>query len=360
MIKASGVELLAFSQDGNRLWVFSPGGSDYFVSYPGVGIDGNVHVVTDDGNLFEIDTSGNVVSTYPSYFVNPYGSGVSLGRDRSRYYGTHDGFLAIGPDNTEIWQHSAGASAYYSPVIGLYDEIFFIEEHDYSPRCALVTHCFFLRKLDTAGNLVWSFEQPLTEYIGGGVSPSLGADGTLYFGFNSTFYAINPDGSEKWRFDAGDYIFGSPAIGGDGSVYFTADGRLFAVGASNVAYANSPWPRGEGRDNRNTARAVNQHPRGLIDTPSSDITIGVGQSLSFSATILDEYPEDAEILWDFDGQATNSTVEDPGEITFSSIGTYTVSLQVTDSIGLSDPDPPGVVVTVTAELPALIHSDGFE
>src|SRR5207248_2658643 len=39
--------------------------------------------------------------------------------------------------------------------------------------------------------------------IGSAVSPTIGPDGTIYAGAdNSNFYAINPDGSMKWMYEA--------------------------------------------------------------------------------------------------------------------------------------------------------------
>jgi outer membrane protein assembly factor BamB len=63
-------------------------------------------------------------------------------------------------------------------------------------------------------------------------SPALAADGTVYVGAkDSTLYAINADGTEKWHFLADDWIRSSPTIGVDGTVYFGSyDKRLYAVG----------------------------------------------------------------------------------------------------------------------------------
>ncbi|MFQ5740798.1 MAG: PQQ-binding-like beta-propeller repeat protein [Acidobacteriota bacterium] len=47
---------------------------------------------------------------------------------------------------------------------------------------------------------------------------------------DSQLHAINPDGTRKWVFGAGGYVFSSPAIGPDGVVYFGSTGdKLFAV-----------------------------------------------------------------------------------------------------------------------------------
>src|SRR5439155_392791 len=52
--------------------------------------------------------------------------------------------------------------------------------------------------------------------------------------------------------------------------------------------------------------------------------------------------------WNFGGGAPNSTLEDPGAVTFATAGTYTVSFTVTDSLGLADPTPATRLITVNA------------
>src|SRR3989338_4642613 len=88
------------------------------------------------------------------------------------------------------------------------------------------------------GTVKWTFE------TGAGIesSPAIGSDGTIYVGsHDSKLYAINPDGTEKWRFDAGDPIYderhdiwkgisSSPAIASDGTIYITSFSNfLFAI-----------------------------------------------------------------------------------------------------------------------------------
>jgi outer membrane protein assembly factor BamB len=64
-------------------------------------------------------------------------------------------------------------------------------------------------------------------------SPAIGADGTIYVGsWDYNLYAVKPDGTLRWKFAAGNPVFSSPAIGADGTVYFGSDGNLYAVGAA--------------------------------------------------------------------------------------------------------------------------------
>ncbi len=60
---------------------------------------------------------------------------------------------------------------------------------------------------------------------------SIGGDGAVFFGtLDGTFYALNADGTLRFKITAGGRISSSPAIGPDGTVYFVADdGILYAV-----------------------------------------------------------------------------------------------------------------------------------
>jgi len=93
-------------------------------------------------------------------------------------------------------------------------------------------------------------------------------------------------------------------------------------------------------------------PDGVIDTPAGDVSIETGQSVAFAGTGSD--PDNATpltFLWDFDGGATNSTSEDPGDVSFATAGSYNVTFTVTDATNLSDPTPASVTVTVTDPAP---------
>lgn len=95
------------------------------------------------------------------------------------------------------------------------------------------------------------------------------------------------------------------------------------------------------------AIAANQAPNGVIDSPSGNVNINVGQSVNFAGSGSD--PDNnlpLTFLWNFGGGATNSNFEDPGNIAFNTPGVYTVTFTVTDSLGLSDPTPATRTVSV--------------
>ena len=58
--------------------------------------------------------------------------------------------------------------------------------------------------------------------MGAGTSPTIGKDGTIFCGWDK-LYAVNPDGTVKWKYDPGSHNViegGTPCISADGTIYF--------------------------------------------------------------------------------------------------------------------------------------------
>lgn len=69
--------------------------------------------------------------------------------------------------------------------------------------------------------------------------PTIGGDGALYMqSYSGTLFALNPDGSERWRQSVTHISDATPLIGGDGTVYTTTsyawDPRLYAFTPGGV------------------------------------------------------------------------------------------------------------------------------
>ena len=92
-----------------------------------------------------------------------------------------------------------------------------------------------------------------------------------------------------------------------------------------------------------------QPPTGSITSPATSVTIGAGQSVTFAGTGTDPNPNGSitGYSWVFPGGTPGtSSVQNPGAVTFSAVGTDVASLTVTDNNGLSDPNPPTRTITV--------------
>lgn len=88
-------------------------------------------------------------------------------------------------------------------------------------------------------------------------------------------------------------------------------------------------------------------PTGNITSPASDFTVGVNQPVYFAGTGTDSGGTITSYSWVFpDGSPATSNSATPGNIVFSTLGTFTTSLTVADSFGLNDPSPETRKITV--------------
>jgi hypothetical protein len=103
----------------------------------------------------------------------------------------------------------------------------------------------------------------------------IGADGTLYFSARHISYAVNPDGTEKWRSYISDDTFNSePAIGVNGIIYFGSwDFRFYALYPDGSEYWHN-WTEGQ------------VHSSPAID---NDGILYIGRAYSVSAYYTDSY-----------------------------------------------------------------------
>jgi len=95
---------------------------------------------------------------------------------------------------------------------------------------------------------------------------------------------------------------------------------------------------------------VNYPPDGFIDLPAGEIVVNPGGQVVFSGHGID--PENHVPLryhWEFGDPAIPAAdTRDPGPVMFPRAGRYQVSLTVTDSRNLADPDPATVTVMVNS------------
>jgi hypothetical protein len=88
-------------------------------------------------------------------------------------------------------------------------------------------------------------------------------------------------------------------------------------------------------------------PTATITSPATDVTVNPGQPVSFSGTGNDPDGTVTAYSWVFPGGTpSSSTVQTPGNVTFSTPGTHLVSLAVTDNAGLTNQKPATRAITV--------------
>lgn len=207
-------DLYAFNSDGSTKWVFDLSGYGGPASSPAIAKDGTIYVGSDQ--LYAVNPDGTSKWTFSTgtYIAGP----SAVARDGTLYFPSGSFLYALNPDGTLKWK-SPDQSNYplgSAPAIGSDGTI-------YANTYNGVLHAF-----RPDGSLKWKFE---TEGIVVDVpsSPAIARDGTIYFGGageyqgrGGYFFALNPDGSEKWRYFAG-CDQSAPAIGGDGTIYFSGD-----------------------------------------------------------------------------------------------------------------------------------------
>jgi hypothetical protein len=92
---------------------------------------------------------------------------------------------------------------------------------------------------------------------------------------------------------------------------------------------------------------TDQPPKGTITSPASNISVEVGQPVNFSGSGTASSGTIASYSWAFPGGSpSSSTLANPGNVVYSTVGQYTASLTVTDSAGVTDPSPPVVNISV--------------
>ena len=206
-------------QDGQLVWQADLGPGTVQNS-PTLGPDGTLYIVNVPGVLSAIDSSSGRVK-----WTAQTGSS-----ETARFGQTVKVAPAVAPDGTVYTT---------SLTVGL---------HAVSPPTGS----------GTQGSVKWSFDfaehlgptplvtSPVTappnrgqDGIGSGASATIGPDGTIYVGANnSNFYAIDPNGQQKWLFEAERELAGiwtTPCLSADaGTIYFGANkGGVYAVNTAN-------------------------------------------------------------------------------------------------------------------------------
>jgi len=199
----------------NYLYAFYPNGTIKWkqgyrsiFSSPVIGNDSTIYFGRQSGD------EGAIVAVYPQngslkWLFNTNHvvySSPAIGDDGTIYCGCHDGNLyALYPNNgTEKWHYHTDHWIRTSPCIADDGTIYVISLDDY------------LYAVAPNGTLKWRV------IIGGGTSPTIGPDGTIYCGYTK-LHAVNPNGTFKWIFEPGSgrKIRGStPCNDANGTIYF--------------------------------------------------------------------------------------------------------------------------------------------
>lgn len=285
--------LVAVDSEGNIKWTFLAG--SYIRSSPVIGIDGTIYFGSSDGNLYALSPEGEELWRFHTEM--PVTSSPAIGDDGAIYVGSQDGSLyVIYPDGSEKWRFTVEGVVRDSPTIGddgtIYvpilmglgaagaPNLFAIDPQGnekwrinymywvggfpgYSPLSAVAigpsgtiyVGNVGVHAISPDGETFWAFDIPHTEeqsVYSTRAAPVVDVNGVIYWpsyyavynpvtfewSFEGLLFALNPDGTEKWRLTTstvGEAVnSSSPAIGDDGTIYLgSEDGYLYAIGEAD-------------------------------------------------------------------------------------------------------------------------------
>jgi hypothetical protein len=154
--------------------------------------------------------------------------------------------------------------------------------------------------------------------------------------------------------------FSAPFVSGGSSLLLNRQGNIGERQAARaMANAVAVGPNmGHGRLDLVQALgaipASDPPPTGSIDSPSGNVTILAGQSVFFSGSGSDPDGAITAYSWSFPGgEPESSNVAVPGNVTYSTPGTFLATFTVSDDAGITDPTPPTRAIIVLP-VPCLI------
>lgn len=261
--------LYAIDKNGNRKWQFKTGdpvhsiewgGESCFQASPSIAPDGTIYIAPMSGYLHAISPEGKEKWKYPVFNFKNNWSSPAVGPDGTVYVGSESyptsesgkpqeksAFIyAINSDGSLKWSYDTGGNWSTSTGSLANDGTLYMSGNDCKENnCQNVLYAFDSKN----GNIKWRFKH-------GGVmesSASLAQDGTIYFGVKgkdnpregAKFFAVNPDGTEKWSFSApcGNSII--PGVASDGSIYWGDwDGAFYKISSEGKIIWKVETPKG--------------------------------------------------------------------------------------------------------------------
>lgn len=188
-LRNTGSSSLPGVDPGTQPWSFRTGRGIF--STPVVDADGVIYVGSADHNLYGIDITGKEVWRFPTGEIIDTAPAL-----------VGDGSLIVGSGDEYMYRVRT------DPAIAAPDRV------------------------------IWRFKPSLPTVDGQLVnwwegSPNLGPDGAVYQGnTGGGAYAVNPDGTQRWAYQAGNSVWTVPALDDSGTTYWgSLDQRLFALSA---------------------------------------------------------------------------------------------------------------------------------
>jgi hypothetical protein len=192
--------------------------------------------------------------------------------------------------------------------------------------------------------------------------PTITSVSTSVVGYGNTFTVQTADalnistvvlmrnGSVTHAFDMEQRYVGVSFTAGSGQLSVTAppNGNTAPPGYYMLFLINNAGVPSVAKMIQLSTAAGDNPPKGAITSPSGNVTIPAGATISYAGGGSDTDGTVTGFFWNFDGGTPKtSNVASPGKVTYSAPGTYTTTLTVTDNKGIADPHPPTRTITVT-------------
>jgi hypothetical protein len=172
------------------------------------------------------------------------------------------------------------------------------------------------------------------------------------FGYGQTFLVQTPNaasiasvvlvrpGAQTHSIDMEQRLVGLNFTAGNGVLNVTAPphGNIAPPGYYMLFVLNSAGVPSVAKFVRIAGSITNQGPTATINSPATNVTVNPGGAVSFSGTGTDPDGTISAYSWTFPGGTPSSaSVATPGNVAYSTPGTYTASFRVTDNGGLVSP-----------------------
>lgn len=228
-------KLHAVSSTGQGMWTFPTGG--YVVSSPAIATNGNIFFGSNDGNLYAVNPAGGKLwafKTDGAILASP-----ALDETGGVYFPSLDGFLyVVAADGKLRWKLKTGSSREGSVSLGPEGRIYLGVTDE-------------VWALNRDGSVRWKRGKMDTD-----ATPSVLADGTVTIVWrNGQMQNIDPDYNHKWFYGFYSCGIGSPAVAANGVTYMAGQWSKFEAIQTAVPLARTAWPkfRGNARNTGNLA-----------------------------------------------------------------------------------------------------------
>ncbi|MDD5687257.1 MAG: PQQ-binding-like beta-propeller repeat protein [Elusimicrobia bacterium] len=223
--------LYAINSDGNLKWKVATG---LGISYFAVGNDGTIYV---SGYRDTTRTKSDLYAYYPdgqlkwSKYISIYSYSIAIGDDNTIYlcyfYGNYlTNLCALTQSGAVKWEYPVGQGAnFYLPPCISRDGKILLSQSVYP-----YTYAF-----NPDGSIAWTYSNVVDKSY----NFSVGADGVIYFTDSMRLYALNLNGTLKWKLD-GKFNGTDLPINKDGTIYASSypNNVLYAFADSTLVSSN--------------------------------------------------------------------------------------------------------------------------